>query len=98
MALANENSPQSGPDRLALLKISGTPTDYKCANWYIIGGGGLNIPEGDQIFKAMSEILGPVGPNISTTTEIFGPGGQNIMGDQISCDSACTAPRPCEQR
>ena len=49
-------------------------------------GGGLNIPEGDQIFKAMSEILGPVGPNISTTTEIFGPGGQNIMGDQISCD------------
>ena len=34
----------------------------------------------------MSEILGLVGPNISTTTEIFGPGGQNIMGDQISCD------------
>ena len=49
--------------------------------------GGLNIPEGDQIFKAMSEILGPVGPNISTTTEIFGPGGQNIMGDQISRDN-----------
>ena len=48
--------------------------------------GGLNIPEGDQIFKAMSEILGLVGPNISTTTEIFGPGGQNIMGDQISRD------------
>ena len=48
--------------------------------------GGLNIPEGDQIFKALSEILGPVGPNISTTTEIFGPGGQNIMGDQISRD------------
>ena len=34
----------------------------------------------------MSEILGPVGPNISTTTEIFGLGGQNIMGDQISRD------------
>ena len=49
--------------------------------------GGLNNPEGDQIFKAMSEILGPVGPNISTTTEIFGPGGQNIMGVQISRDS-----------
>ena len=49
------------------------------------GGGGLNIPEGDQIFKAMSEILGPVGPNILTTIEIFGPGGQNITGDQISC-------------
>ena len=54
------------------------------------GGGGLNVPEGDQIFKAMSEILGPVGPNISTTTEIFGPGGQNIMGDQISCDRPLT--------
>ena len=52
----------------------------------LLGGGGLNIPEWDQIFKAMSEILGPVGPNISTTIEIFGPGGQNISGDQISCD------------
>ena len=54
----------------------------------LLGGEGLNIPEGDQIFKAMSEILGPMGPNISTTIEIFGPGGQNITGDQISCDSA----------
>ena len=79
MALANENSPQSDPNRLALLKISATPIDYKRANWYIIEGG-LNIPEGDQIFKAMSEILGPVGPNISTTTEIFGPGGTECYG------------------
>ena len=93
MALAIENSPQSDPDRLALLKISAMPIDCKRANWYFIwgGGGGLNIPEGDQIFKAMSEILGPVGPNISTTTEIFGPGGQNIMGDQISCDRSTSS-------
>ena len=59
---------------LVLLKQTGT----------ILGG--LNILRGDQIFKAMSEIFGPVGPNISTIIEIFGPGGQNIMGDQISCD------------
>ena len=55
------------------------------------GGEGLNIPEGDQIFKTMSEILGPMGPNISTTIEIFGPGGQNITGDQISCDTPTTS-------
>ena len=87
MALAIENSPQSDPDRLALLKISAMPIEFvSVQTGTLFGGGGLNIPEGDQIFKAMSEILGPVGPNISTTTEIFGPGGQNIMGDQISCD------------
>ena len=44
------------------------------------GGEGLNIPEGDQIFKAMSEILGPMGPNISTTIEIFGPGDRILRG------------------